>query len=228
MLDLDVPKIDLELVAEVFRIVGSDPIPLPRHRHGIKRDAVKRAQRARILVATADEVAELGYAASSVASIGKRAGVSSRTFYECYADKEAAFLGLYEVLDAWVVSFAVAVFESDTPSAMLHAAVHSYVQVLSAAPSLARVLVVDALGGSTPIQRRRVEALQSIVEALSRGLARGGVFGPSVPQVDDQMLMAVVGAVNELVYQHLLYQDASTIEVLEPVIQRLVARVLLP
>src|SRR5258705_416950 len=58
------------------------PLVLPRHRHGLTREAVRTSQSARVLAATADVVAERGYAGASAAAIAKRAGVSSKTFNE--------------------------------------------------------------------------------------------------------------------------------------------------
>ena len=45
----------------------------------------------------AQVVAEKGYAATTVADVVERAGVSRRTFYEQFADKEACFLAAYDV-----------------------------------------------------------------------------------------------------------------------------------
>ena len=68
--------------AELAEATGDVPAQLPRHRHALPRDTVRASQIVRILLATAEVVAERGYAATSVAQIVKRAGVSTRTFYE--------------------------------------------------------------------------------------------------------------------------------------------------
>src|SRR3954452_15441719 len=54
-------------------------------------------QRARMLEATARAVASKGYAKTTVADVVALAGVSRRTFYEDFADKEECFLATYEV-----------------------------------------------------------------------------------------------------------------------------------
>ena len=76
-----------------------DSETLPRHRHKLSRETVQKAQRRRILRATADAVADQGYRAATVADIVRRAGVSTRTFYELYADKEAAVCAVYDTVD---------------------------------------------------------------------------------------------------------------------------------
>ena len=70
---------------------------LPSGRHGLARETVVASQRARLIDAMAQVVAEKGYAATTVADVVERAGVSRRTFYEQFADKEACFLAAYDV-----------------------------------------------------------------------------------------------------------------------------------
>jgi AcrR family transcriptional regulator len=60
---------------------------------------VSQAQRARILSATVGLVVEVGYARMSVERVVRRAGVSRRTFHECFADLEDCFLALLEFLE---------------------------------------------------------------------------------------------------------------------------------
>ncbi|MGK2939066.1 MAG: hypothetical protein ACSLFR_14860 [Solirubrobacteraceae bacterium] len=66
-------EIDGPLIEEVFRLTATEErTPLPRHRHNLTRSQVETAQRARIIVATAEVVNELGYAAASSASSATR------------------------------------------------------------------------------------------------------------------------------------------------------------
>lgn len=60
------------------------------------RERVTEIQRARLLVAMIDVCAECGVANVTVAHVVERAGVSRRTFYEIYSDREECFL---EALD---------------------------------------------------------------------------------------------------------------------------------
>src|ERR687887_842834 len=66
--------------------------PLPRGPHGLPRDVVVKSQRSRMLGALVEVVAEKGYAATTVADIIGRAGVSRTTFYQQFKDKEDCFL----------------------------------------------------------------------------------------------------------------------------------------
>ncbi|MCW2988568.1 MAG: transcriptional repressor BetI, partial [Solirubrobacterales bacterium] len=81
----------------------------PRGRHGLPPEVVARSQRDRLLEATMQVVAEKGYAATTVADLTKRAGISRTTFYELFADKEACFLAAYDnAVDGLVRRIAVA------------------------------------------------------------------------------------------------------------------------
>src|SRR5438045_8114907 len=78
---------------------------LPRHRHNLSRALVHKTQKRRILRATAEVVARAGYRAATVADIVKRAGVSTRTFYELYADKDAALCAVYDAVDGIIARY---------------------------------------------------------------------------------------------------------------------------
>jgi AcrR family transcriptional regulator len=71
---------------------------LPSGRHGLLRSFVAANQRERILAAVTQAAAELGYAEMSVEAIIVRAGVSRRTFYEHFKNKEDAFLAAYDAV----------------------------------------------------------------------------------------------------------------------------------
>src|SRR5439155_6906652 len=64
---------------------------LPRGPHGLSREEVELSQRARLLHAATQAVAEQGYVKTTVADILRRAGVSRATFYQLFSDKEDCF-----------------------------------------------------------------------------------------------------------------------------------------
>src|SRR4051812_4425661 len=68
-------------------------------------------QRARLLDAITRVVVRKGYARATVADVVEVAGVSRRTFYEQFADKEACFLAAYEAAGAAVVADIAAAVE---------------------------------------------------------------------------------------------------------------------
>jgi len=115
---------------------------LPPGSHGIPAEVVARNQRERLVAAMAEECAERGYAETSVAAVAKRAGVSSVTFYEQFADKRDCLLATHrELLGRLLAQLdraegaeetrraALAVFAADPPSTRLLT-----VEILAAGP----------------------------------------------------------------------------------------------
>ena len=83
---------------------------LPRGRYAAPRAVVAESQRERLLVAMADATAAKGYANVAVADVIERAGVSRRSFYEHFANKEECFLAAY---DAGVEALLGAIGEAE-------------------------------------------------------------------------------------------------------------------
>src|SRR2546426_5647965 len=119
------------------------PLALPRHRHGLTREAVRTSQRARIIAATAEVVAEAGYAGTTVAAIIARAGVSRKTFYELFDDTEAAFLAAYAAVDTVIARMVEAAAAHDEPREMLRAGVERFLETLAEEPDFTHMLVID-------------------------------------------------------------------------------------
>jgi AcrR family transcriptional regulator len=69
---------------------------LPKGPHDLTRAQVEASQRQRILDVVLDLVGQQGYAATTVAHVTSAAGVSRTTFYEQFANKQAAFLVAYD------------------------------------------------------------------------------------------------------------------------------------
>src|SRR5829696_2746533 len=75
---------------------ASSDIPrrLPRGSHGLAPGVVAASQRTRLIEALGRAVAEKGYAAATIDDVVSGAGVSKKTFYEHFQDKEACFVRL--------------------------------------------------------------------------------------------------------------------------------------
>src|SRR5436853_4375001 len=115
--------------------------PLPRGPHGLERDVVLASQRGRMLGAMADAVARKGYAATTVADVVAGAGVSRKTFYEHFRDKEECFLAAYDagvdlVLDAILAARPEP--GDDSWVALMRARVRAYLDTPAANPAFAR------------------------------------------------------------------------------------------
>jgi AcrR family transcriptional regulator len=186
---------------------------LPRGRHAAPRPVVREAQRARMLAAMVQAVAEKGYARVAVADVVQRAGVSRKTFYEQFANKEDCFLAAYDDgVDALLAAIdeALAALVPDW-LAGARRAVEVYLETMAASPAFARAFLIEALGaGDAALRRRDVvqERFAAQLEAVHRR-ARADI--PAIPDVPPHTFRAAVGAVNELVTAHVLERGADTL-----------------
>src|ERR1044071_3743641 len=79
---------------------------MPPGRHLVPRDFVVQNQRERMLLATAELVAERGYQKTTIELISKTARVALSTFYEQFSSKEECFLAAFdETIDAAAKGF---------------------------------------------------------------------------------------------------------------------------
>jgi AcrR family transcriptional regulator len=179
---------------------------LPRHAHALPRKTVRESQRWRLLEAVVEVTARAGYADATVADVIAVAKVSRKTFYEHFADKEAAFLATYDVVADRVIAALVAMGAAHTdPDARRTAQVERFIAILDRDRAIARVFMVDVQGAGPAALRRRAAVNQRFAEML---------FGDStVPTVRRD---AVVGGVNQVVAAALLSPKSSLAPLAKP------------
>jgi AcrR family transcriptional regulator len=177
---------------------------LPRGPHHLSREEVELSQRARLLQAATDAVAEHGYVKTTVADILARAGVSRATFYQLFRDKEDCFAAAYEFNAAFVAAVMAAELEQVRatgdldPLQRLERVLDVFLSALRSAPALARVFLVEVYAaGPAAIQQRQasLEQFADIVAETHRG--ETGVLGTAPSQ--RFAAQALVGAVSALV-----------------------------
>jgi AcrR family transcriptional regulator len=204
--------------------------PLPRGPHRLSREEVELSQRARLLQAATDAVAELGYVKTTVADILTRAGVSRATFYQLFRDKEDCFLAAYQ-LNA---DFVAAVMEAELervrasgdldPLERLDRVLGVLLTALASAPALARVFLVEVYAaGPAAIEQRRasLERFADIVAETHRG--ESGVLGTKASQ--RFAAQAFVGAVSSLVTNAIAVGDTDELLRLRGPLMRLAAQI---
>lgn len=191
---------------------GSVIRPLPRGPHRLAREEVVASQRGRMLEAIAEAVAAKSYAATTVADVIGRAGVSRRTFYEHFADKEQCFLAAYdagvEVLVATMTSAGEGIAD---PVRLTRARVRAYLQTLAAEPAFARTFLIE-IGAAGPLALRRRDAVHDVFAAAAADVA---------PRTSAAMRLAAVGAADTLVTRWVRDGRTSELGALEDEIVRL-------
>jgi AcrR family transcriptional regulator len=184
---------------------AADTRVLPRGRHAAPREVVWVSQRDRMLAAMAAAVAEKGYARTAVADVIAGAGVSRKTFYEHFANKEACFLAAYdagveELLGA--IDEAIATAEGG-PFAAAQAGTRCYLEMLAANPALARTFLLEVFAAGPAALERHAAVHERFAEQLRdiHGALRAEVEGLAEPP--PHTFRACVGAVHELVVDEL-------------------------
>ncbi|MCW3002275.1 MAG: TetR/AcrR family transcriptional regulator [Conexibacter sp.] len=202
--------------APALPLSGGQPTSqLPKGRHGLSREFIAGNQRERLLDAMANVVAEKGYAATRVVDITDYAGVSRKTFYELFTDKEDCFLAAYDAITALLMdkmARGLGAVTEDTWEAKVGALLGAFLRFLAAEPAFARMCIVEVLGsGPRGLARRdaAVEAFYPIVDQLPR--AQPGAeqwLSPLTPQF-------VTGGIFEVVYGAIRRGEIETLPELE-------------
>ncbi len=198
------------------------PRSLPRGRHAAARDVVLASQRGRLLEAMATCVAEHGYAATTVAQVIARAGVSRKTFYEHFADKRACFLAAWEVGTEILLEQVLAAGEETDGGwrARLRAGVDAFLEVLAAEPAFARSFMLEVLTVGDEALAKRAEINERFAAVLADvhadALAEGADLGPVPPWA----FRASAGAAWELTVEHLRTRGVEGLTELAPRIEQ--------
>ena len=125
---------------------------------------VTEIQRQRLLAGMAAVAVERGAANASVAHVVSRAGVSRRTFYELFADREACFIAAFDQAVALAAASVVPAYEGeDRWRERIRAGLAALLAFLDAEPLMARLAVVEALGAGPRALEHRARVLAVLI-----------------------------------------------------------------
>jgi AcrR family transcriptional regulator len=197
----------------------SPPGPLKSTRRQARKAAPFEERQAassppeRILRALAAVVSERGYHETTVADIVERAKTSQRTFYEHFADKEAAMVAALDSGSMQMLAEAMPAFRrapdwqhkiQATQEAMFTFGVQE--------PEYARLGAVEIFGAGT----RALEQREKVTELMEGLLAHGYEVNPDVPPITAE---AIGGALYALFYDHVRQKGAERLpEIVAPVV----------
>lgn len=189
------------------------PDQLPPGRHGLPPEIVAESQRRRMLAAALETVAEKGYQDTRVTDIIARAGVSRKTFYEHFDEKEECFFAAYDRELAGLLETTSRAFAGEGRRPWpdrVRDAVRAMLGYLAEHPAAARVCIVDAMGAGHRAIARRDAALRDFTYFVDAGRGEAG------HEVPGRVALAVLGGVNELIANELTHGSPDKIEELAP------------
>ncbi|HEX4306518.1 MAG TPA: TetR/AcrR family transcriptional regulator [Solirubrobacterales bacterium] len=161
-------------------------------------------------------VVERGYHASTVTQIVAAAGVSRRTFYNYYADKQEAFFDVYrQVSDFLLESMSRSGASATGWGARVRAELAALLEALAANPDLARfcLAVPPAAGGDVAmIQRKFLARLMDVLAEYRPKRAR---------KTTDASEYAIAGGLAALILEALGEDGESGIKGLLPEVTEL-------
>ena len=205
--------------------VGSRPrMPhqLPSGRHGLPRSFVESNQRQRILRAVVEVASGTGYAGFTVRDVIERAGVSRRTFYEHFDNKEQAFLAAYElVVGRLAVEMKASSTRGGSWAQRVGFGLDTFLDRLAGDPALAHLCIVDILAAGPSALAVRAQAM----EAFRNFLRPDPTETPAGLPIPALAAETAIGGAYEVVYSAVLQGRTAELPVLLP---ELLEIVLLP
>jgi AcrR family transcriptional regulator len=163
------------------QLIGRRPGQLPSGRHGLTPEYVERNQRERLLWGVARAVSEKGYTQTAVADILRESGVSRKTFYDHFTDKEDCFLAAFDIAATVTKKRVTDVYsEAGAWPERVRRALAAFLESLSLQPEFTRMCVVESLSvGPAALQRYR-DVIDVFRELLmeGEGAAPGGHIPP--------------------------------------------------
>jgi AcrR family transcriptional regulator len=186
---------------------------LPPGRHLVPRDFVAQNQRERMLLATAELVAERGYQKTTIELIAKTARVALSTFYEQFSSKEECFLAAFdETMDAAAEVFAELLDEEQDWAEQVATGLEIALEMVANEPARAKLSIVEAQAAGGEALKR----YQGMLERLAPKLREGRVHNPRASRLPDGLEVAIVGGLVWLVHQRLLTDRVDEVKGLLP------------
>lgn len=156
--------------------------------------------RGRLLAGMADAVREHGFAATTVAEVVRRARTSRRTFYQHFEDREACFLGLFELVSERVLEVVLeAATGEDAWEARVDRTLAAYLGTLASEPEITRACLLElpALG---PLALARSRAMdERFARQLTRFVEEAREHDPDVRPLALEAAVVLTGGFRDLV-----------------------------
>ncbi len=187
---------------------------LPRGRHDLTREQVRDVQRARLLRAMTEEVAEKGFASTTAAGVYGRARVSSRAFYESFSDVRDCFLAAYAHCAALTEqALQAGPAPADAPPLVrLRRLLRTYLELVRDEPAVARTFLVEVYAAGPDAVAARLAVHRRFVDVVLALAAEGRTLTDD----DRAAVTGVVDAVTLAVTLRVAARDVADLSALEP------------
>src|SRR5918992_5249259 len=177
----------------------------------LRTDDIARDQRARMLRAMGDVVAEKGYAAATVADVVRAAGVSRTTFYEQFRSKEDCFVDAYHHgVDVLIDAVRAAVHATDGGwRAQLRAGMRAYLGALAADRRFARTYLLEIHAAGEAALDARADALRRFADRYHATFEQARAADPGLREPSANALLVLCSGTEQLVAERLRHDDGA-------------------
>ncbi len=169
------------------------------------RGGVAEIQRARMIAALVEVAGERGVGGVTVAHVVARSGVSRRTFYELFEDREDCFLAAFDqVVERGARRVVPAFRAAGSWRERVRAGLAALLEYLDDEPGMGALCIVDALGAGPVALERRTQVVGELIDVVHEG--RGEARGATKPT--RLTAEGVVGAVLAVLHARLAVGEA--------------------
>jgi AcrR family transcriptional regulator len=148
-----------------------------------------------------DVASEIGAGNATVARVVARSGVSRRTFYELFEDREECFLAAFDQAVQRIAAVVLPAYRQPSKwRERVRAGLAELLELLEREPAMGRVLIVESLGAGPRALERRQSVLLQILPFVDRGQAEAKRDDPPPPLTAE----GIVGGVLSLIHTRML------------------------
>ncbi|HEU4737914.1 MAG TPA: TetR/AcrR family transcriptional regulator [Solirubrobacterales bacterium] len=150
---------------------------------GVPREDVIGNQHERLFGAMVASVSERGYAGTTVNDLVKISGVSSRTFYDLFGDKQSCFVAALKAIIERAMTYAAAVAGEIDPDAsweqQARRGFDAFAEMVAAQPAAARMALLEAYAsgpeGTAPVEQAVAAFEWLTLQTLKQSPERAGM-----------------------------------------------------
>lgn len=180
---------------------------LPRGPHHMERGEVAENQRRRMHGAMVEAVAAQGYGGTSVRQVISLAGVSRRSFYEQFANKQECFLSTLELLAARAGEQTDAAYRTGGPDIeqRMDAGLRALLELVAANPKCVHMALVDAPAAGPAGWSVLTRTLLGFERTLFESFART----PGASTLPAGVVRGIAGGIHMMVLKRVCEQRTS-------------------
>ncbi len=183
----------------------------------VSADVVARSQRERIFAALVAVCDERGYEAAAVSDVLELCGVSSKSFYQLFVDKQDCFRAAIEELVGGTLGLIARQLGGGAPSEQrARAAFEALVEVIVAQPAAARMALVESYAAGEPV-------VAPVRKAFDEFARLGQLAFDQIPGHEGtprELSRAIVGGFFQVIYVRLQERREQELPALVPELWR--------